>query len=154
METEQENLNDQQKKIINMSIKMRAIQNRGDRERFYQDELVETYVHKYTALIKLMAEDYKRQAINAFITNSICGASDKKYSNKHKDLIEKALYGGTAWHKLRDRIYEKTEQDLKIIEKEMPFSIKKASKQLHEQFTRFLDVRDLDEKTEDNMGYM
>ena len=43
-----------------MSIKMRAIQNRGDRERFYQDELIDLYVHKYTALIKWMAEDYKR----------------------------------------------------------------------------------------------
>ena len=84
---------------------MRAIQNRGDRERFYQDELVETYVIKYTQLVKQMAEDYKRQAINAFMTNSYCGPDEVKYANKHKDLIEKALYGTTGWHKLRDKLY-------------------------------------------------
>ena len=36
----------------------------------------------------------------------------------------------------------------------MPFSIRKASKLLHEQFVKFMDVRDLDEKTEMNIGYM
>ena len=88
------------------------------------------------------------------MTNSYCGSAEVKYANKHKDLIEKALYGATAWHKVRDRIYEKTKKDLKLIEKDMPFSIKKASKLLHEQFVKFMDVRDLDEKTHMNIGYM
>ena len=66
------------------------------------------------------------------MTNSYCGSAEVKYANKHKDLIEKALYGATAWHKVRDRIYEKTKKDLKLIEKDMPFSIKKASKLLHD----------------------
>ena len=101
-----------------------------------------------------MAADYKRQAINAFMTNSYCGSNEVKYANKHKDLTEKALYGTTGWHKLRDAIYSRTNQDLKLIQKEMPFSVKKAAKLLHEQFVKFMDVRDLDERTQINMSYI
>ena len=41
----------------------------------------------------------------------------------------------------------------KLIEREMPFSIRKASKLLHEQFIRFMDIQDLDERTDKNGGY-
>lgn len=87
------------------------------------------------------------------MTNSYCGSVDVKYANKHKELIERALYGNTAWHKLRERIYESSNKDLELIEREMPFSIKKASRILHQQFIKFMDIQDLDERTDKNGGY-
>lgn len=72
---------------------MRSLDNRDEKDRLYQDDLIDAYIRKYTTLTKQLANDYKRHAINAFLTEMYCGDDNPKYSSKYKDLIERALYG-------------------------------------------------------------
>ena len=66
---------------------------------------------KYELVTKQMVNDYKVYAINAYITEKYCHENNSKYSsNKHKKLIEKALYGDHNWHKLREVLNEVTER--------------------------------------------
>ena len=45
-----------------------------------------------------MCNDYKRHAINAFLTEMYCAdENNPKYSSKYKDLKEKALHGHRSW---------------------------------------------------------
>ena len=48
--------------------RMRSIENRDTKERLYQDDLIDAYLKRYTILTKQMCNDYKRHAINAFLT--------------------------------------------------------------------------------------
>ena len=48
--------------------RMRSIENRDTKERLYQDDLIDAYLKRYTILTKQMCNDYKRYAINAFLT--------------------------------------------------------------------------------------
>ena len=80
------------------SPRVRSIENKEEKEREYEDNLVDAYMRKYTNLAKEMAMNYKRQAINAFLTETYCGDDNPKYANKYRDLIEKALYSSKGWH--------------------------------------------------------
>ena len=45
-----------------------------------------------------MVIDYKKYAINAFLTEIYCINTTDKGQSKHKDLTERALYEDKAWH--------------------------------------------------------
>ena len=47
-----------------------------------------------------MTIDYKKDAINNVITELFC---DQKYIGKNRDLIERALFGGTEWCKIKNQ---------------------------------------------------
>ena len=67
----------------------------------YQDELLDGYIRRYTALSKQMVKEYKQRAINAFFTELYCkDANSNKFMGKHKKLIEKSLYEHQDWYKL------------------------------------------------------
>ena len=59
--------------------------------------------------------DYKKKAINAFMTGKYCNASDSKYSQKHKELIERAMYGSLTWHRVRQMLIEDSSRHLQKI---------------------------------------
>ena len=95
---------------------MRSIENKDEKDRLYHDDLIDGYLRKYTSLTKSLASDYKRYAINAFLTEMYCsGTENPKYSSKYKDLIERALYGEQGWHKLKDRLLKMNDKNLKNI---------------------------------------
>ena len=119
--------------------------NREGRERAYQDGLLDSYIGKYTALSKQMVLDYKRTAVNAFLTGSFCAT--KKNDSKHKELIERALYGNQGWHRLREVLQKKAHSDLAEINLTMPFSVKKAAAMMYNDIKDFMEVPDLDEET-------
>ena len=100
-QNEIDELSDHQKSLVMNTPRMRSIENRDEKDRLYQDDLIDAYIRKYTMLTKQLANDYKRHAINAFLTEMYCGDQNPKYSSKYKDLIEKALYGEEGWHKLK-----------------------------------------------------
>ena len=77
----------QQLAILKASPRMRTIENKEEKDRLYQDDQVDAYLKKYTTLARRMAIDYKKQAINCYITEMYC---DTKYPSKYKDLIERA----------------------------------------------------------------
>ena len=52
--------------------RMRSIENKGGKDRLYQDNLIDSYIHRYVSLAKSMAADYKRHAINAYFTETYC----------------------------------------------------------------------------------
>ena len=92
--------------------------------------------------------DYKRQAINAFLTETYCsGDENPKYSNKHRDLIEKALYSDKGWHKLRKQMLMVGDRRVEKLNTAIPFSIRKAVEELHQSFKDYLNVSDLEELT-------
>ena len=121
---------------------MRSIENKAEKERSYQDDLIDLYIRRYAQLAKQMTQEYKRLAINNFLTEMYCkqqdggaegsisseGAVSQKFVSKHKSLIEKALYGETNWYKLREQqslILDKQMQ--KVKQGSLPFSIKQAA---------------------------
>ena len=126
---------------------MRSIENKEEKEREYEDNLVDAYLRKYTNLAKEMAMNYKRQAINAYLTETYCGDDNPKYAHKYRDLIEKALYSSKGWHKLRNDVLLVGELRKDKIDTSVPFSIKKAVEELHKHFKEYLDFSDLEELT-------
>ena len=52
--------------------KMRSIEKRDEKDRQYQDEMVRDYIRRYVSLSRHMATDYKKHAINAYITETYC----------------------------------------------------------------------------------
>ena len=73
-----------------------------------------------------MASDYKRYAINAFLTEMYCDAQENpKYPAKHKNLIERALYGEEGWFKLKDKLFKVNDSNLEKLDKAsaLPYSI-------------------------------
>jgi len=89
-----EEMDSHAKNLILATPRMRSIENKDEKDRLYQDDMIDAYIRKYVNLTKQMAHDYKRHAINAFMTEMYCdGESNEKYPSKHKELIEKALYG-------------------------------------------------------------
>ena len=58
-----------------------------------------------------MCNDYKRHAINAFLTEMYC-SEDPKYNNKYKDLKEKALHGHRSWLKQKQILLEDNDEQL------------------------------------------
>ena len=58
----------------------------------HQERLIKGYYKKYTTVSQKMVNDYKRYAINAFLTENYSKDEFKKYSDKYKELVEKALY--------------------------------------------------------------
>ena len=59
-----------------------------------------------------MCNDYKRQAINAFLTEMYGGEDNPKYSTKYKDLKERALHGHRSWIKQRQILLEDNDEQL------------------------------------------
>jgi len=95
-----------------------------------------------------MAHDYKRYAINAFLTEMYCDAeTNPKYPSKHKELIERALYGDQGWYKLKDKLLEINDMNLENLNVAIPYTIRKAAKRLHDHFSKVLTVQDIDERT-------
>ena len=75
-----------------------------------------------------MVNDYKRYAINAFLTENYSKDEFKRrYSNKYKELVEKALYADQGWYKLRKLLREKTNKSFESVKNHLPFSIRKAA---------------------------
>ena len=106
---------------------------------------------------KQMVNDYKVYAINAYLTERFCGQeSNKKYSSqKHKKLVERALFEDHNWHKLREVLNQVTEAKFKKVEQaSLPFSVKKVARDLHEDFQKYLEVSDLDELLQKNLKIM
>ena len=147
MDEELEGMDENEKNVLKGTAKWRCLLNREERERAYQDGLLDAYIRKYTALSKQMVLDYKRQAINAFLTGSYCEGAMKKNISKHKALIERVLYGEQGWHRLRVILQKKAHSDLAEINLTMPFSLRKAAGLLHDEFQKFMEVPDLDEAT-------
>ena len=75
-------------------MRMRCLEGLEDRERMYQDEVIAAYLRRYETLSKHMVNNYKMQLVTSFVTEQYCNEGAQKYSGKHKDLIEKALYSG------------------------------------------------------------
>ena len=69
---------------------MLSKKNKDENDMMYEEDLLDAYIKRYVSVSKQMAEDYKRHAINAYITESY--ASKPKYPSKHRALIEKVLY--------------------------------------------------------------
>ena len=63
-----------------------------DQDQLYEDKLFAGYIKKYTALSRQMVIDYKKYAINTFLTEMYCDITQTKGQSKHKDLLERALY--------------------------------------------------------------
>ena len=127
------------------------------RQLSYQENLVAGYLAKYEKLTKQMVNDYKIYAINAYLTERYCGQEkEQKYSSqKHKKLIEKALFGGHNWHRLREVLNEVTEGKFHKIESaSLPFSVKNVARDLHEDFKKYLEISDLDELLQKNLKIM
>ena len=81
-----------------------------------------------------MSLDYKRYAINAYLTEKFCiGPENPKYSTKYRELTERALYGDKNWHKLKDQLCEKLDENLKSLGS-VPYSIRKAATEIHDHF--------------------
>ena len=107
---------------------MRSIENKDAKDRLYQDDMIDTYMKKYTRLAKQMSADYKRHAINAYITEMFCDGDDKHGApSKHQELIERATYGDQGWHHIRDYLLKMNEKKYKNLNTSAPFSIRKAS---------------------------
>ena len=89
-----ENMDEHERTLIRSTPKVRSIENREEKDRMYEDKLIDAYIRRYVNLSKQMALDYKRYVINAFLTETYCiGTENPKYSDKYKELTEKALYG-------------------------------------------------------------
>ena len=63
-----------------------------DQDQLYEDKLFAGYIKKYTDLSRQMVIDYKKYAINAYLTEMFCENVTNKGQSKHKDLTERALY--------------------------------------------------------------
>ena len=110
--------------------------------------MIDAYIKKYVNLTKVMAHDYKKFAINAFLTEMYCdGENNPRYPSKYKVLIERAQFGEQGWHKLKDRLLKVNDKNMGNLDVALPYSIKKAAKELHQYFSNTLTVQDLDEHT-------
>ena len=56
-----------------------------------------------------MVIDYKKYAINTFLTEMYCHNVNNKSQSKHKEMMERALYQDKAWHKLRETMRRNTD---------------------------------------------
>ena len=101
-----------------------------------------------------MVIDYKKYAINAFLTEMYCNNNTDKGQSKHKDLTERALYEDKAWHQLRETMRQNSDADFASLSRSLPFSLKAAASQLHVQFKRYMEIEDLDARTEANIQQM
>eukprot|EP00354_Favella_ehrenbergii_P005229 CAMPEP_0170474968 /NCGR_PEP_ID=MMETSP0123-20130129/16700_1 /TAXON_ID=182087 /ORGANISM="Favella ehrenbergii, Strain Fehren 1" /LENGTH=126 /DNA_ID=CAMNT_0010745171 /DNA_START=282 /DNA_END=662 /DNA_ORIENTATION=+ len=126
---------------------MRCIDNHEERERVYRDELIDIYMRKYEALSKYMVDDYKRQITASFLTERYCHENAEKYTGKYKDLIEESLYSEEDWYKMRYTLKKIADEKISQLQTNLPFSIRKAAANLHDNFKKFLEVQDLDEQT-------
>ena len=145
-------MSDHEKEVMKTNPKYRLSENREERERLYQDSLIDNYIRMYTNLTKQMVVDYKKKAINAFLTGQYCGSDNgtaqSKYSDKHRELIEQALYGDMNWHKLKSLLVKKADSDLDQIKLSAPLAVKNAAIQIHKEFCQFVTVKDLDQNTD------
>ena len=136
------------KNLLLATPKMRSIENKDEKDRIFQDDMIDAYIRKYVNLTKQMAHDYKRYAINAFLTEMYCDTKENpKYPAKHKELIERALYGDQGWYKLKDKLLKVNDLNLDNLDMALPYSIKKAARELHDHFSNVLQVQDIDERT-------
>ena len=62
-----------------------------------------------------MVEDYKQDAINNVLIELYAKEKDK-YSDKHRDLIERAKYGDTPWRQLKVDLDDKMAKRMKNVE--------------------------------------
>ena len=87
-----------------------------------------------------MVEDYKRDAINNVIIELYANDKDK-YSDKYRDLIERAKYGKTAWRQLKVDLDEKMAKRMKNVEGEqLPESLKRNIDKIYNHYKKFMDV--------------
>jgi len=123
---------------------MRSIENRGTKDQLYKDDLVDAYLRKYSMLVKQMVIDYKKQAINCYITEMYC-RKDEKYTSKYKDLIEQATMTEEKREMLalKDKLMRKNDLKLSKISTSLPFTIKKATQELHQHMKSLLDSNDI-----------
>jgi len=49
---------------------MRSKENKEENNRMYEDDLLDAYIRRYVSVSKQMVEDYKRHAINAYLTET------------------------------------------------------------------------------------
>ena len=81
------------------------------------------------------------KVVNNFILERFCGKNARKYGNKYKDLIEKALYKDQAWYKLREHHSKVVDREFEVIQNtKIPESIKKSAFELYSHFKRFLEI--------------
>ena len=59
-EQEFDNLQKYQRDMVKNTPRMRSIENKEAKDRLYQDDMIDTYMKKYTRLAKQMSADYKR----------------------------------------------------------------------------------------------
>ena len=67
-----EGMDQHTKNLLLATPKMRSIENKDEKDRIFQDDMIDAYIRKYVNLTKQMAHDYKRFAINAFLTEMYC----------------------------------------------------------------------------------
>ena len=109
----------------------------------YEDDLLDAYIRRYVSVSKQMVEDYKRHAINAYLTET--HAQKPKYESKHRALIEKVLYEEKGWHTVRQEFEEKKAEHIASLAS-APYSVKQAAVQLHEHFKKYMENNYLNEK--------
>ena len=98
-------------RILQKSPRHRSIVNKDKKDRLYQDDLIDDYLAKYSRLVKQMAQDYKREAINLYITETFCEHEGKYPPSKNQALLEKAkclLDPSIDIRPFRDKLVEST----------------------------------------------
>lgn len=70
-----------------------------------------------------------------------------KYIGKYKDVIEKSIYNKRGWYRVQEMFKANMTATLSKLSDRLPFSLKKAIKQLHELFKINFEVQDLDHQT-------
>ena len=99
-------------RILQKSPRHRSIVNKDKKDRLYQDDLIDDYLAKYSRLVKQMAQDYKREAINLYITETFCEQEGKYPPSKNQALLEKAkclLDPSIDIRPFRDKLVESTQ---------------------------------------------
>ena len=123
---------------------MRLEMNEARQEKARIGELVDHYLKTHSRLARDMVEDYKRDAINNVIIELYANEKDK-YSDKHRDLIERAKYGDTPWRQLKVDLDEKMAKRMKNVkDQQLPESLKRNIDKIYSHYKKFMDVQDAD----------